>query len=379
MGRALLTPATSAAPQPGDGLQASSRPPSRGLRTIGVALAVWSLFGLVYGSALMWEVRTHGHSAALIYLFVLLGWYAWAAATPLVAWLGRRAPLIPFSVRAMLVHAAAALVLGSLHSVWWTTLLVWMRPFDAMGASEIWATVVKEFGNRAFFETMIYFAVLGTTYAVDYQRRLRAREIIALQLERSLAHASLHALELQVQPHFLFNTLHAIGGLVRKGRGEEAVEMIAGLSDLLRYSLEHAGKHLVPLEREIDVLGRYLAIQRIRFPDRLRVEVEVPDDVRRALVPALVLQPLVENAIRHGIEPSAAPGVIRLVARRDGDQLRIEIYNSGPPVHAPRPGIGLGNTRARLSQLYGAAHSFTLENAPGGVVARVVTPFEEER
>jgi two-component system, LytTR family, sensor kinase len=383
MGRAGLSPFTGAAPRPGDDRPDGLREGDSGgadLRaTIGFAVAIWTLFSVVYASALFWEVRTHGHSPPLILLFVLLAWYGWAAATPLVAWLGRRAPLIPFSFRATLVHAVAALVLGSLHQVWWTALVVWLRPFDDMGATEIWPTVVKELGNRTFFEAMIYFAVLGTTYAADYQRRLRAREVAALQLERSLAHASLHALELQVQPHFLFNTLHAIGGLVRKGRGEEAVEMIAGLSDLLRYSLDHAGKHLVPLEREIDVLGRYLAIQRIRFSDRLRVEIDAPEEVRRALVPALILQPLAENAIRHGIEPSSAPGVIELSVRRDGDQLRIEIYNSGPPVHAPRPGIGLGNTRARLSQLYGAGHTFTLENARAGVIARIITPFEEER
>ncbi|HKE20578.1 MAG TPA: histidine kinase [Kofleriaceae bacterium] len=351
--------------------------------TLRIAMAAWTVFGLVFASAGYWEVRTHGHSAVLIFAFVLLVWWGWAAATPVVAWLGRRAPLVPFSWTASLIHAAAAAILGLLHVAWWTALAVWLRPFDDMGVSQFWTGLVGGL-DKLFFEVMIYLAVVGTTYAVDAQRRLRQREIAALQLEKSLAHASLHALELQMQPHFLFNTLHAIGGLVRKGRSSEAVDMIAGLSDLLRYSLDNAGQHLVPLDREVEVLRRYLDIQRIRFPDRLAVEIHVPDELGRACVPAMMLQPLAENAIRHGIEPASARGRIEVRAWRDGDELRIELCNSGILVDARRAGgrssdgIGLQNTRARLEQLYGTRHRFTLANRDGGVVASLTLPFEEE-
>jgi two-component system, LytTR family, sensor kinase len=348
--------------------------------TFGIALAVWTVFGLVFASSTYWAVRTHGHSTALIFFYVLLVWYGWAAATPLVAWLGRRLPLVPFSLRASIAHALAALVMSVLHCAWWTALAVWMRPFDDMQTSGFWEGLTEGYGNRVFFEVMIYFAVLGTTFAVDYQRRLRQREIATLELEKSLAHASLRALELQIQPHFLFNTLHAIGGLVRKGHSAEAIEMIAGLSDLLRHALEHAGQHLVPLERELDILGRYLHIQRIRFPDRLRVRIDSPQELGRASVPSMLLQPLAENAIRHGIEPSAAPGTIELRIRRDGDLLRIHLFNTGPALREPRSGIGLQNIRARLEQLYGGRHSFSLEDDPGGrggVMASLAVPFEE--
>jgi two-component system, LytTR family, sensor kinase len=345
--------------------------------TARIALAVWTAFGLLFALTLFWQVRTHGHSPFLIALYALLVWWAWAAAMPLVAWLGRRWPLSPFRLRVVPVHLVAAVVLGTLHDLWWNGLLVWMRPFDDMGATDFWNAFGKDYVGRAFSEVMIYGAVLGTTYAIDYRRRLHEREIAALELERSLAHASLHALELQMQPHFLFNTLHAIGGLVRQSRSAEAVEMIAGLSDLLRYSLEHAGKHLVPLGREIEILGRYLDIQRIRFPDRLSVAIDVPGELRRAAVPALILQPLAENAIRHGIEPSAAPGVIRLTAAREGDDIRLELFNSGRVAGPAGSGIGLENTRARLDQLYGGRHSFALAERGGGVVARLVLPFEE--
>jgi len=360
-----------------EGDRRAARVPAWTGSTVRVAFGLWTAFALLFAMVIYWEVRTHGHSPARIFLFVLLVWWAWAAATPLVAWLGRRAPLTPFSIRAVLVHACAAVVLGALHDVWWTGLAVWMRPFDAMGSSSFWSAFVKDFVERELSEVVVYVAVLGATYAADAQRRLREREVAALQLERSLVHASLHALELQMQPHFLFNTLHAIGGLVRKARNAEAVEMIAGLSDLLRYSLEHAGKHLVPLERELEILARYLDIQRIRFPDRLRVTIDVPGELRRASVPALILQPLAENAVRHGIEPSAASGVVELTARREGDRLCLELFNSGGLPLAPQPGIGLENTRARLAQLFGDRHSFELTSQRGGVVARLTLPFEE--
>jgi two-component system, LytTR family, sensor kinase len=347
-------------------------------RTLRIALGVWTLFGLICACVLYWQVRTHGHSAPRIFAFVLLTWNAWAVATPLVAWLGRRAPLIPFAWRPAAVHMAAALVLGTLHIAWWTALGVWMRPFDDMGGHEFWAGLFKDL-DRPFLEVVIYFAVLGSMYAGDYQRRLRQREIASLKLEKSLAQASLHALALQIQPHFLFNTLHTIGGLVRKGQSEEAIQMIAGLSDLLRYSLDNAGRHLVPLARELDVLRRYLAIQRIRFPDRLQVTIDVPDELGRALVPAMMLQPLAENAIRHGIEPSAAPGCIEVSARREGDELRIELWNTGAVADAARSGIGLDNTRARLEQLYGGRHRFSLRDQRGGVLAGMILPYEESR
>ncbi|HEX4461555.1 MAG TPA: histidine kinase, partial [Polyangia bacterium] len=192
----------------------------------------------------------------------------------------------------------------------------------------------------------------------------------------SLAQARLATLELQLQPHFLFNTLHTIAGLVRQERSADAVAMIAGLSDLLRYSLDHAGRHAVPLGDELAIVGRYLEIQRLRFSDRLTVELDAPDDTRRALVPTLLLQPLAENAVRHGIEAAVRDGSISVRARRDGDALVLVVANSGD-LSGDREGIGIANTRARLTQLFGARHSFRLESAGGNVTATIRLPFEE--
>jgi len=193
----------------------------------------------------------------------------------------------------------------------------------------------------------------------------------------SLSEARLHALELQIQPHFLFNTLNSISALVRTSRDREAVTMIAGLSDLLRYSLDHAGEQRVALAQELAVIERYLEIERLRFPDRVAFEIEVPAAVRRAAVPALLLQPLVENAIRHGIAPLAAPGRVALRARRDGAWLRIALFNTGRLAAEYRAGVGLRNTMDRLRHLYRGDHRFELRAEDGGVVAELAVPWSE--
>ena len=340
--------------------------------TLRTAMLVWTVFAVMCAFSVYWGVRTHGHSPALIFVYVLLLWNGWALATPLVGWLGRRWPLVPLSPHAVAGHLAAALGLGALHILWATSLLVTMHPFDNMGAQRFGVALREALPDRLFLDAFIYVAVLGIWYAVG----LRERERRAAQLEASLAQARLATLELQLQPHFLFNTLHTIAGLVRQERTTEAVAMIAGLSDLLRYSLDHAGGHAVPLGDELAIVGRYLEIQRLRFSDRLAVELDVPDDTRRALVPTLLLQPLAENAVRHGIEAAIAAGSISVRARREGDALVLIVANSGDIGHGSE-GIGIANTRARLQQLFGARQSFALESSGGNVVATIRLPFEE--
>jgi len=274
-------------------------------------------------------------------------------------------------MRTVPVHVGAMLLFAAAHVMWWSLACFVIRPFDSMGPQTLAGVMTDTLANRMFLDGTVYFAVLGVCYAVD----LRERERRTAQLEASLAQARLAALELQLQPHFLFNTLHAIGGLVRQDRKSEAVEMIAGLSDLLRYSLDQAGNHVVPLEQEVAIVERYLAIQRVRFADRLAIEVDIAPDTRRALVPALLLQPLAENAVKHGIEAAPEAGAITLRARRDGDALVVAIANTGGEP-APREGIGIANTRERLTRLFGERFSFALGKEHGHVVATVRVPFE---
>jgi sensor histidine kinase YesM len=227
---------------------------------------------------------------------------------------------------------------------------------------------------------LMYAAIVGILYAFDYYRKYREHEVKASQLEARLAQAQLQALKMQLHPHFLFNTLHAISTLVHKDP-EAADRMIARLSDLLRLSLESAGVQEVTLKRELDFLERYLEIEQIRFGDRLKVQMEIAPEVLDAMVPNFILQPLVENAVRHGIAPRATPGRIELFAKRENGQLQLQVRDDGPGLsdgqqQALKSGVGLSNTRARLQQLYGAAHSFELSNAEtGGLVVSLTIPL----
>jgi two-component system sensor histidine kinase AlgZ len=224
-----------------------------------------------------------------------------------------------------------------------------------------------------------YCGVLAAHYAAEYYDKFRDRERVAARLEISLSEARLHALELQIQPHFLFNTLNSISALVRTARQHDAVTMIAGLSDLLRYSLDHAGDQRVTLAEELAITERYLEIERLRFPDRMTFEIDAPAELRRATVPTLLLQPLAENAIRHGIARIAAPGRIGIRVARDAARLRIEVFNTGTLAADHRAGIGLRNTMDRLRHLYRADHRFELRAEAGGVIAAIEIPWSEGR
>jgi two-component system, LytTR family, sensor kinase len=196
---------------------------------------------------------------------------------------------------------------------------------------------------------------------------------MALQAQR--AQARLDVLRTQLNPHFLFNTLNAVSALVeRDPRG--ARRMIARLSDLLRYTLEESTEQEVPLHRELDLLGEYIELMQIRFQDRLTVTMDVAPDVRNALVPNLILQPIVENAMKHGIGRITGAGTIVLRARREGDTLAIAVTDNGPGPGGGEEGVGLTNTNARLRQMYGESYSVALQPAPPrGTEARVVIPF----
>nr|WP_274622418.1 histidine kinase [Myxococcus fulvus] len=212
---------------------------------------------------------------------------------------------------------------------------------------------------------------------------MREEAVRASQLEAQLAQAQLQLLRSQLQPHFLFNTLHAISALMHRDV-ESADRMVGQLSELLRASLERDGRHEVPLSEELELLSPYLDIERTRFSDRLQVDVDVAEDARDALVPSLLLQPLVENAIRHGIAPRRGPGKVWVRVRRAGARLAVEVEDDGVGPPAGRTeleeGIGLGATRARLERLHGAEQSVTWKaRAPSGFLLSLSLPYRRTR
>jgi two-component system LytT family sensor kinase len=334
---------------------------------LGIVL-FWTTFGTISGLQVWISMITHGHSVPRLIGYHIGVWEAWVFATALIVWLARRWPVIPLSRRSILVHAFAACAVAVAHGVYWDRLLSFVRPFDRRQVDG--SNLAEMIFYRFPLELTLYILVLGATHAFDFYNRYKDRE-------RSLTAARLHALELQLQPHFLFNTLNAISALTRSRRNDEAIAMMAGLSDLLRYTLDHAGNQSVALEDEVAVLQRYLEIQRARFPDRMTFGIDISQDAKRAAVPVLMLQPLAENAVRHGIAPRSGPGVVEVRAFRDSGRLRIEMFNSGILGEPANMRIGLRNTVERLEQLYGRNYAFDLTNANGGVLASVSIPWSE--
>jgi hypothetical protein len=304
-------------------------------------------------------------------------WWAWIAVSWLVATVARRLPVVPPRARNLLLHLGLAVVVSTLHAVWWVSLVLLIRPYDVMNPTGFAGPFATTATFQLPLELLLYGGVVLATFAGDGYARQRERERQATQLERLLAEARLHALELQLQPHFVFNTLNSIGALVRTGESRQAVAMIAGLADLLRYALDRSGNQRVAMAEEAEMVRRYLEIQRLRFPDRLSYEVEIEPEARSAAVPVLLLQPLAENAIRHGVAPHAGPGRVRVHAFRQDGRLRIELWNSGRRLPEAPPGIGIANTRSRLRALYGDDQGFELRDADGGVVASVTLPWSE--
>jgi two-component system LytT family sensor kinase len=311
--------------------------------------------------------------ASLPFLLALnLGyWYSWACLTPAILYLARKAPFVGHAwKRALAVHVPAVFVITGLHivlSVSSQTAIVWLVGQEQRS----WVTEAQRmFFNNFDWEMMPYWAIVGLSHALWYHNEAQDRALRASQLETHLVEAQLQSLQRQLQPHFLFNTLNTISALMHRNVNA-ADDMIARLSDLLRISLNNVGVQEVTLKQELDFLAKYLEIEQTRFRDRLTVVFDVQPDTLDALVPNLVLQPLVENSIKHGIGPRPTPGQIEIRTRRVGRMLELEVRDDGVGLSAARltdfnRGIGLGNTRSRLQHLYGSSHRFEFRQPPGG-------------
>jgi signal transduction histidine kinase len=241
-----------------------------------------------------------------------------------------------------------------------------------------WHAALRSFYGHNLVDMAYYWAVIAFGYGGELQRRVRNEEFRAVQLESRLIEAELKALREQLKPHFLFNTLNTISVMVRDGKNELAVTLLARLGSLLRMSLEGNHKNETTLRVEMDFLERYIEIQKARFPDRLTVGVSVDEEALGVPVPWLLLQPIVENAILHGVAPKVGPGRVDIVGRVDKGLLRLEVRDDGPGLPENRrvvEGTGLANTRERLAKIYGGAGRMTLSGRPtGGVSVEIMLP-----
>lgn len=343
--------------------------------------AGWVLFALFFASekviSRIYAGRPPAPGRTLVFWSICAA--LWFAATPLILWLARRFPL---DRQRWLVSSAVHLPASVLVSFMLLGIYTFITTWSGLaGTSQTWAMAFRaELVATSHSEILTYWMVIGLCHGIDYYRKYRERELRASQLEARLAQAQLEALRMQLHPHFLFNTLNSISVLM----GEDvaaARRMLTQLSELLRASLKNVGTQEVALSEELDFLQNYLEIEQTRFQDRLSITMDVEPSVLNARVPNLILQPLVENAIRHGIAPRAQSACIEIRAARENGMVKLQVSDNGPGLNsaASKPfqkGIGLSNTEARLKQLYGANHRFEISDVSGGgLVVVIAIPF----
>jgi hypothetical protein len=355
----------------------------------GLAAAVWMSFALFQALQSFVLASAAGRPWSLKDSLVggVPWWLSWLVLTPLIAALVERYPFTEGRHwRALGQHAVfgelvAVVQVSAVGAVYWFTIGQYGEVATSLGNQ-----VLRFAGNFILESVVTYAGTAGVFTAIDFARAARDQAVTrarlearAAALESSVAQARLDALSMQMNPHFLFNTLTAISGLVAQERKAEAREVIQRLGELLRQSLGNGNGPFSTVAREAALLEHYLYIQRLRFSDRLVVTVDIDGEARDCLLPAMLLQPLVENAIRHGIEPREGNGTVRVSVKRENEALRIRITDSGGGFalladgRPAREGIGIANTRERLDHIYGLSATLLLQNAPLGGAEAIVT------
>ena len=346
------------------------------------ALAVWSIPGLIQAGQEIYYASLTGKPYGSLWRLVATmvpRWWLWALAMPLVMRLARRwRPTARSWYRVIPLHVLLALLFETviifLIIQWGLHVRIWGQPLPFRGQVNfaLWSMI-------PYVHFMAYWTICGLTWIFDGEKRIRQRDLDAARLESELRGAQLDALRRQLRPHFLFNTLNTASVLMEDDVAG-ARTVLSRLGDLLRQSLDDGGRDLVTVGEEVEILDRYLDIERIRFQDRLIATVTVKPECAGLLVPVMILQPLVENAIRHGIAARPGPGRVAVSVAKEQERLVVVVADDGvgvTPDHAER--VGLGNTRARLAQIYGPDHAF--EIAPvvtGGTLVRLSLPAWEE-
>jgi signal transduction histidine kinase len=320
---------------------------------------------------------------AKLLILNLVYWYVPALLAPAIMMAARRlhASQLPRGVT-VLLHIVGAFVYSVMHTTAMLGVRAALLPFGGRGNETFawWTYAQRQYFMQLDWLLVTYFFLVGLALAMAYRLESERHALRVEQLHSRLIEAKLQSLQRQLHPHFLFNTLNTISGLMHQDV-RAADMMIDRLSDLLRTTLDTSGLQEVPLAQELDVLRTYLDIEQTRFGSRLSVDMRIADGAERAFVPNFLLQPLVENAIRHGIAPHARPGRLEIVAALDNERLHLEVRDTGygvPPdrLTALNTGVGLSNTRARLDHLYGASHTFVFANVKGGGFSVIVTiPF----
>lgn len=344
-----------------------------------VVFLSWTVVGLYFASQAYFNPAvSDGMTWTRALAVNLTYYYFWGLGTPVIMALARRYRLEAGQwFRSLCIHLLASALLTAIILIIAELTIIQFFDFRPYPIRE-----ALIFAFRVNFHSGVptYWVVLFGYYAFDYYAKFRDRELKASQLEARLSEARLQALRMQLRPHFLFNTLNSISSLMYSDV-ETADIMITRLGEFLRLTIESDGKQEIGLRQELDFVGRYLEIEQIRFDRRLQVEVRADADTLEARVPSMLLQPIVENAIRHGIAPREAGGKIEIAAFQENGILNLSVCDDGPGIAEaagpPRLRVGLNNTRERLEQLYGRFQELRMEDQPGGGVRVTITiPFK---
>jgi two-component system LytT family sensor kinase len=344
------------------------RPSDMRLRPAAI-FGLWTIPTLLSTLETVMFARIAGHPIAVWRAFLSEApqWYGWAALTPLIVLLADRFPLRrPIRAPNILVHAGASIGCSLLVAMADAAVNIVLRP----GRTGFFGSTMSWFVGGLPATTVAYFAIIVLSYAIANAARLRERET-------QLREAQLSTLRMQLQPHFLFNSLNAIMALVRDRETTQAVRALSLLSDVLRTAVNSTGSHTTTLREELEFVSRYLDIERVRFGDRLRVDIDVPESLLGAPVPTFVLQPFVENALKHGILRDRGGNEIAIRARNGTGALTLTVRDDGRGLAStPAEGVGIANARARLEQLYGSAASLSLRDALPGVEVVICIPIQ---
>lgn len=356
------------------------------LRRVLFFSAGWILLAFVFSGLLYISNRQANPNTPTEWKSVFL-WqaiiYGWAILSPLIVIFAKRFRFEQRSWwRVLPAHLAAAAVFLLLHTAIFVLFYMLVDPVSVAEGGSVLAHTWRLTLRNWTIDLPTYCFLLSTIYVVDFYRRYQAEQLNSLELKAALANSQLEALKMQIHPHFLFNTLNSISALIHDD-ARAADRMVARLGDFLRLTLENSGDREVSLKQEMDFVDRYLEIESVRFQDRLIVERDIEPETLAAQVPNLILQPIIENAIKHGISRQTETGHLIISARRAGDKLQIRVEDSGPGLQPHNAdgdgktgGIGLANTRARLAHLYGENYGFEIKNAvPHGLIVSLEIPF----
>jgi two-component system LytT family sensor kinase len=311
-----------------------------------------------------------------LFAWWLIRFYLWAALAPVVIYFLNRVPLHPVSAGRLTLHIVGSLVFALVHLAFHLFLaFLFMRSATLPGGS---SSVAGQALHNYPLGILAYWAIVAIVNTSNHYERLRQEQLQSSLLKAHLAEARLRALQMQLQPHFVFNALHSLSDLVME-EPKTAVRLIARLGEFLRLTLQNATTQTVSLRQELNFLKAYLEIERIRFADRLNVALEIDPESLDAEVPNLILQPLVENAVRHGVAAQIRAGAIVIRTKRVKERLQVQICDDGPGLpEASQEGIGLGNTRQRLRETYGSDCSLTVRNHDiRGVLVSCEIPYSK--